>query len=206
MSESAPGSLAAIEVTPSYSGWSFILGLCKSRVVIDGFETTSKWDTTTVTVAPGAHQVEAWTVYLFYSRFGRNGLVVNAVPGTLTRVSWRAPMWAFSKGKVAITEVVALPPGFSAPALPVAGDPYGGYGGYGQPPVPGMTAPAMGLTPNAPWTPTAPYAAGRMAPVAPAGWHPDPAARHELRWFDGSQWTNHVSDDGVASTDEGIPA
>jgi len=33
------------------------------------------------------------------------------------------------------------------------------------------------------------------------GWHPDPAHVHELRYFDGSSWTDHVSDRGVAAVD-----
>lgn len=35
----------------------------------------------------------------------------------------------------------------------------------------------------------------------PAKWHPDPTGRHELRWWDGTVWTEHVSDGGVTSTD-----
>lgn len=35
----------------------------------------------------------------------------------------------------------------------------------------------------------------------PANWHPDPMGRHELRYYDGSAWTEHVSDQGVTSTD-----
>lgn len=43
-----------------------------------------------------------------------------------------------------------------------------------------------------------------------AAWHPDPTGRHELRYWDGSQWTEHVSDQGVQSTspvnaDGGVP-
>jgi len=34
-----------------------------------------------------------------------------------------------------------------------------------------------------------------------AGWHPDPLARHQLRFFDGEQWTAHVVDDSVVSFD-----
>lgn len=30
----------------------------------------------------------------------------------------------------------------------------------------------------------------------PASWHPDPSGRHDLRWFNGSQWTADVADDG----------
>ncbi len=33
-----------------------------------------------------------------------------------------------------------------------------------------------------------------------ADWHPDPTGRHELRYWDGSQWTEHVSDQGVQAT------
>ena len=34
-----------------------------------------------------------------------------------------------------------------------------------------------------------------------AAWHPDPHGRHQMRWWDGSQWTDQVSDDGTVSTD-----
>jgi uncharacterized protein (AIM24 family) len=32
-----------------------------------------------------------------------------------------------------------------------------------------------------------------------AAWHPDPTGRHELRYWDGNQWTEHVSDGGIQS-------
>jgi len=35
----------------------------------------------------------------------------------------------------------------------------------------------------------------------PAAWHPDPLKRHELRYWDGERWTEHVSDAQVVSTD-----
>lgn len=37
-------------------------------------------------------------------------------------------------------------------------------------------------------------------PVEP-GWHSDPRGKHELRYWDGANWTSHVSDGGVQSTD-----
>lgn len=41
-----------------------------------------------------------------------------------------------------------------------------------------------------------------QAQAAQAGaWHPDPHGRHELRYWDGTVWTDHVSDDGQVSTD-----
>ena len=39
------------------------------------------------------------------------------------------------------------------------------------------------------------------APDIPAGWQPDPRGRHEYRYWDGKQWTDHVSDQGEVSQD-----
>ena len=39
------------------------------------------------------------------------------------------------------------------------------------------------------------------APNVPAGWHPDPHKAHELRYWDGSKWTKHVSTGGEQTTD-----
>lgn len=38
-------------------------------------------------------------------------------------------------------------------------------------------------------------------PVPPPQWHPDPSGRHEYRLWDGSTWTDQVSDGGVVTTD-----
>lgn len=40
-----------------------------------------------------------------------------------------------------------------------------------------------------------------MSDAHPANWHPDPTGRHELRYWDGSAWTDHVSDAGITATD-----
>lgn len=34
-----------------------------------------------------------------------------------------------------------------------------------------------------------------------AGWHPDPFGRHQFRWFDGSAWSDQVSNWGSVTTD-----
>jgi hypothetical protein len=36
---------------------------------------------------------------------------------------------------------------------------------------------------------------------APAKWHPDPTKRHELRYWNGTEWTHHVADAGVQAID-----
>jgi uncharacterized protein YxjI len=39
------------------------------------------------------------------------------------------------------------------------------------------------------------------APATPAAWYADPFGRHELRYYDGTQWTEHVSSHGRTSVD-----
>lgn len=36
---------------------------------------------------------------------------------------------------------------------------------------------------------------------AAAGWHPDPAGRHQFRWWDGARWTDRVADQGAVASD-----
>jgi hypothetical protein len=43
--------------------------------------------------------------------------------------------------------------------------------------------------------------AAASAPAVPAGWYADPAGRFELRYWDGSTWTEHVSRAGQQFTD-----
>ena len=35
----------------------------------------------------------------------------------------------------------------------------------------------------------------------PPDWYPDPYGRHEMRYFDGTQWTEHVTSHGKQSVD-----
>jgi hypothetical protein len=48
-------------------------------------------------------------------------------------------------------------------------------------------------------------AAEPAAAAAPAGWYADPSARFELRYWDGSTWTEHVSRGGQQFTDPPLP-
>lgn len=52
-------------------------------------------------------------------------------------------------------------------------------------PTPWQAAPAQ--PPVAPAAPMAP-----AAPAVPAGWHPDPSGAPQLRYWDGTRWTEHV--------------
>ncbi|MGB8859594.1 MAG: phospholipid scramblase-related protein [Ilumatobacteraceae bacterium] len=37
--------------------------------------------------------------------------------------------------------------------------------------------------------------------TTPANWYPDPMGRHQLRYWDGNAWTDHVTTNGVQGTD-----
>lgn len=57
-------------------------------------------------------------------------------------------------------------------------------------PTPWQAAPAQPVAPAAPAAPAAPVAPA--APAVPAGWHPDPSGAPQLRYWDGTRWTEHV--------------
>lgn len=40
-----------------------------------------------------------------------------------------------------------------------------------------------------------------MSDAHPPNWYPDPTSRHELRYWDGDRWTDHISDAGITGTD-----
>jgi uncharacterized protein YxjI len=52
-------------------------------------------------------------------------------------------------------------------------------------------------------TSTGPYSGqqGQPQPTGPAGWFADPLGRHQMRYFDGTQWTEHVSSNGRTMVD-----
>ncbi|GEM_PF-3263184 len=108
-----------------------------------------------------------------------------------------------------------MPPGngpYGAPDLP-SPSPGGGPppypGASGTPWIPGSPGasggPGAADTAPPPFPPTSPPAPTvSPAEVAPS-WQPDPSRRHELRYWDGSSWTEHVSDAGTQSTDPPVP-
>jgi len=65
----------------------------------------------------------------------------------------------------------------------------------------GATTPSSSGGSGASSTPSASGAAASSPAAAPAGWYADPSSRYELRYWDGSQWTEHVSRGGQQFTD-----
>ncbi len=71
---------------------------------------------------------------------------------------------------------------------------------------PGGPSPRSSFTASRPGPPTPPVSGA--APSAPAtgggvapGWFRDPTGRHAQRYWSGSDWTEHVMDDGVPAAD-----
>ena len=58
------------------------------------------------------------------------------------------------------------------------------------------------------WPPQAPGVAVPQPAVGaaqPPNWYPDPAGHHQMRFWDGTTWSSHVSDGGVQSEDPLVP-
>ena len=93
-------------------------------------------------------------------------------------------------------------PGGGAPASrPGQPDPGGPAPGQPTPSAPAPGTPASGAPAPGTTTPgTIPWAGPAPAPP-PAGWYPDPAQRHEYRYWDGAVWTPQVADRGQATLD-----
>lgn len=73
--------------------------------------------------------------------------------------------------------------------------------GWAVAPEPTAPAPMAPIAEPVPTYQPAPAPAPAAAPAVPAGWYADPAGRFELRYWDGSAWTEHVSRAGQQYTD-----
>jgi hypothetical protein len=89
----------------------------------------------------------------------------------------------------------AAPAAAEAPAAAPVNEP----AGWAVAPTPAPAAtPAPAPAPAA--QPAAAQAPARGTAI-PANWYPDPSGRYELRYWDGSQWTEHVSRGGQQFVD-----
>lgn len=94
----------------------------------------------------------------------------------------------------------AAPAAEAAPAE--AGADQAGWGaGSTEPAAAAEITPEPASAPPAAASPAPAHTAAASAASAPAGWYADPSGRFELRYWDGSQWTEHVSRAGQQYTD-----
>jgi len=73
-------------------------------------------------------------------------------------------------------------------------------GGWDAPPPQGTVFPGFSPTGSTASTPGAPPSMPPLPPP-PRSWLPDPSGRHELRYWDGTKFTEHVADAGKISVD-----
>jgi hypothetical protein len=161
-----------IEVETKFFVLAFLLLFFKPKVSIDGTEPQERpWGLAPFPVHPGRHRVTVFVPYLFFPRMGESSIDVDVAAGQAVRVQWNAPWLVFLSGRIVVLGAGPAPTGAAT--------------GYGQ------TAPAG-------WS-------GQHTPAASAsaapGWYADPSGSHEMRYFDGNRWSEHVSNGGVVSTD-----
>src|SRR5580704_7428775 len=74
--------------------------------------------------------------------------------------------------------------------------------GYGRGPVSRSPFPSAGFqAPRAGSTVQSPGPGATSFTAIAPGWLADPVAKHDHRYWSGTHWTEHVSDDGVPGTD-----
>ena len=109
------------------------------------------------------------------------GTLLSIIACATTKVPTRTSRWMGAAGHPGAPGQVYPPSGGNAP-------------GYG--PVPPGTPSSPVDAPLPPFRPTTAVAA-----TSPPRWFADPSGRHEYRYWDGEQWTEHVSDHGTSSVD-----
>lgn len=203
-----PGSM--LDIRPSFFPLAFLLYFFKPYYSINGSPATvGQWKQNNVPVPPGQYHVSVWLKYLFRPQMGLSTIVVNVPPGAAAVVTWRAPHTIFGTGRIAIVGVGPLAdphmnPGQTPPAGHMQGGQQGGQmqggqtqGGQTQD---GQTNPAPGSERHQqPSMHTTPQS--QPSQSAPGGWHADPTGRHQVRYFDGLRWTEHVGDGGIQARD-----
>ncbi|MDA2960110.1 MAG: DUF2510 domain-containing protein [Actinomycetota bacterium] len=135
----------------------------------------SSYEAATLSDALNAHAADGWSVVQIVPA----GTVIVAY---LSRPTTGASTAAATTTMTA-TAAVAATPAATASATPVVDAP--------------APAPAPAVEPMAAAAAPAPA----PADAVPAGWYPDPSSRFELRYWDGTRWTEHVSRGGQQSTD-----
>lgn len=93
----------SITVAAGHSPLAFLLTMTKFVIEVDGIEHEGPWGERTVSVAPGQHTVRMWFRYLG-GRCGAAEVSVSAAAGATTSISYRAPVFVYSKGKVKVDQ------------------------------------------------------------------------------------------------------
>lgn len=168
---------AAVHVLATHDALQFALTGFTPVASIDGGQPFGlAWkQATPVAVAAGAHRVTVWCPYVGSPQMGLAAVDVQLAPGQGVLATWSAPSTAFGQGTFSL-QAAAGPPGAQqqyAPQSSQQGSPHGQQ--------------------QHPQQQAGQYQQAQQS-GSPAGWHSDPAGRYLHRWWDGSRWTEQVSD------------
>ena len=91
---------SAIAVTTKYHWMTFVLGLTKPFVAINGHRVPTVWGRTVIPVPPGQHGVHVHVPYILPPEIGVAETVVPVHPGQTVEVEYRAPAIAWLGGSI----------------------------------------------------------------------------------------------------------
>lgn len=173
--------LGGIELVATFFSYSSLLGLLlfvhpAKAVIDDGGELAHGWGSKVYPLPAGRHSVRVFCPYFFGFKMGDGVHELDVVAGQVTRVEWKCPWLVFRAG----TFVPLSGRGLTQADLQT------GSSAVSARAVAPLGAPAQNAI--------APAAPAPAVSATPAGWHPDPQGQAALRYWDGTQWTEHVSD------------
>jgi hypothetical protein len=94
---------SAIEITAKFMPLAFLLLFFPPTFVVDGQAMKAKWrEPTTIPVAAGAHSVKVFYRYFFIMDAGAGEAQVDVADGTVRRVTYKAPLLVFLKGRMTV--------------------------------------------------------------------------------------------------------
>jgi hypothetical protein len=189
---------AAVDIRPTYSAMGFASEAAPVRASVNGhgpFQLGWK-QVGRIPVPSGQVTIVVWSSWVTKKFMGTSSARIEVRPGEVVGLEWKMPGSVFTAGK--LTVAVLDPPTY-LPQLAAAEVP----GDEGKLTV---TGPQIGRplahVPLVGGGPAAAAAVGAAQAPAPAGaWHPDPTGRFAHRWWDGTAWTDVVSDGTTTSSD-----
>lgn len=183
------------------------------RVVFQGSKYSREWLFSKL-IGIRHDATQPWTAIQVSNREKTSGIVYTGIPPDVVRLELAVAVAIFNGEGAEVAnelreQLNGLGPGPGVPALPLSrreneGSPttLGGGGDDEASTVPpGSEVHAVGYTatPGTGASSTSGTAPLGPPPLPPPMWAADPSGRHQLRYWDGSAWTEYVSDDGHES-------
>lgn len=175
---------AAVDIRPTYSALGFAAEAAPVRAMVGGqgpFRLSWK-ESLRIPAPTGQVMVVIWSAWVTKQFMGTCHALLTLGPDEVVGLGWKMPQTVFGTGKLTVEALD--PPTRFAPLDAAA-----------APPDPGKCLVS------------APHPVARLSdhpgpvPVPAGAWHPDPSRRHPFRWWDGTTWTDAVSDGSATGSD-----